>query len=80
MHPESHLYVNLRRQTRKNDFWGSPGPSTRGGHQKRPKGSWAQIDPKSSKIREKIAKYRKRIATNETFGRALFEVKDSKKG
>ena len=22
MHPESHLYVNLRRQTRKNDFWG----------------------------------------------------------
>ena len=31
------LYVNLRRQMRKNDFWGSPGPSTRGGRQKRPK-------------------------------------------
>ena len=30
MHLESHLYVNLRSQTRKNDFWGSPGPSPRG--------------------------------------------------
>ena len=25
MHSESHLYVNLRRQTRKNDFWGRGG-------------------------------------------------------
>ena len=25
------LYVILRRQTCKNEFWGSPGPSTRGG-------------------------------------------------